>query len=188
MGLAADLKIARKQGREKQYLSGMQIALIFEKSSTRTRCAFEVAAHDQGAHVTYLGPEGTQIGHKESMKDTARVLGRLYDSVVFGGAYDKMILALLERIGRAEHGDVVGFGAAGSEVQLRRRATDEFGDLLAGVFESYLGVAAEIVDRTGVAEPAGEIRYHGLGDPGIDRGGGVMIEVYRLHGRFVTPC
>ena len=85
MGLAADLKTARNQGREKQYLRGMQIALIFEKSSTRTRCAFEVAAHDQGAHVTYLGPEGTQIGHKESMKDTARVLGRLYDAIEYRG-------------------------------------------------------------------------------------------------------
>ena len=66
-------------------LSGKNIALIFEKSSTRTRCAFEVAAYDQGAHVTYLGPSGSQIGQKESMKDTARVLGRMYDGIQYRG-------------------------------------------------------------------------------------------------------
>jgi ornithine carbamoyltransferase len=66
-------------------LKGKNIALIFEKTSTRTRCAFEVAAYDQGAHVTYLGPDGSQIGHKESMKDTARVLGRMYDGIEYRG-------------------------------------------------------------------------------------------------------
>ena len=71
------LKKAKKEGKEVQALKGRNIALIFEKTSTRTRCAFEVAALDQGAGVTYLGPSGTQIGHKESMKDTARVLGRM---------------------------------------------------------------------------------------------------------------
>jgi ornithine carbamoyltransferase len=74
--LSADLKKAKYNGTEIQLLKGKNIALIFEKTSTRTRCAFEVAAYDQGAHVTYLGPSGTQIGHKESMKDTARVLGQ----------------------------------------------------------------------------------------------------------------
>ena len=73
--LSADLKAAKYGGYEKPRLTGKNIALIFEKASTRTRCAFEVAAYDQGAHVTYLGPSGSQIGHKESMKDTARVLG-----------------------------------------------------------------------------------------------------------------
>lgn len=73
--LAIELKAAKKAGCEKQTLIGKNIALIFEKTSTRTRCAFEVAAFDQGAQVTYLGPSGSQIGHKESMKDTARVLG-----------------------------------------------------------------------------------------------------------------
>jgi ornithine carbamoyltransferase len=83
--LSAALKAAARAGKEPQYLTGKKIALIFEKTSTRTRCAFEVAAYDQGAHVTYLGPEGSQIGHKESMKDTARVLGRFYDAIEYRG-------------------------------------------------------------------------------------------------------
>ena len=80
-----ELKEANKSSNEKQMLISKNIALIFEKSSTRTRCAFEVAAYDQGAHVTYLGPTGTQIGNKESIKDTARVLGRLYDGIEYRG-------------------------------------------------------------------------------------------------------
>jgi len=83
--LSADLKAAKYGGYEQQRLKGKNIALIFEKTSTRTRCAFEVAAYDQGAHVTYLGPSGSQIGHKESMKDTARVLGRMYDGIEYRG-------------------------------------------------------------------------------------------------------
>ena len=83
--LSADLKAAKYGGYERQHLKGKNIALIFEKTSTRTRTGFEVAAYDQGAHVTYLGPTGTQIGHKESMKDTARVLGRLYDGIEYRG-------------------------------------------------------------------------------------------------------
>lgn len=76
--LAAKLKADKKSGKEEAKLTGKNIALIFEKDSTRTRCSFEVAAYDQGARVTYLGPSGSQIGHKESIKDTARVLGRMY--------------------------------------------------------------------------------------------------------------
>jgi ornithine carbamoyltransferase len=83
--LAAELKSAKLAGSEQQRLSGRNIALIFEKDSTRTRTGFEVAAYDQGAHVTYLGSSGTQIGRKESMKDTARVLGRIYDAIEFRG-------------------------------------------------------------------------------------------------------
>jgi ornithine carbamoyltransferase len=83
--LSADLKAAKYGGYEQPRLTGKNIALIFEKTSTRTRCAFEVAAHDQGAHVTYLGPSGSQIGNKESMKDTARVLGRMYDGIEYRG-------------------------------------------------------------------------------------------------------
>ncbi|OCH25173.1 ornithine carbamoyltransferase [Aliivibrio sp. 1S128] len=83
--LSADLKKAKYAGYEQPQLSGKNIALIFEKASTRTRCAFEVAAFDQGAKVTYLGPSGSQIGHKESMKDTARVLGRMYDGIEYRG-------------------------------------------------------------------------------------------------------
>jgi ornithine carbamoyltransferase len=83
--LAAELKAAKLAGTEKQRLRRKNIALIFEKDSTRTRTGFEVAAYDQGAHVTYLGPTGSQIGHKETMKDTARVLGRMYDAIEFRG-------------------------------------------------------------------------------------------------------
>ncbi len=83
--LSIDLKAAKYAGTEQQTLKGKNIALIFEKASTRTRCAFEVAAHDQGASVTYLGPSGSQIGYKESMKDTARVLGRMYDGIEYRG-------------------------------------------------------------------------------------------------------
>ena len=83
--LAAELKADAKSGREKQRLKGKKIALVFEKTSTRTRCAFEVAAYDQGAHVTYLGPDSSQIGQKESIKDTARVLGRMFDAIEYRG-------------------------------------------------------------------------------------------------------
>ena len=83
--LSADLKKAKYAGTEQKTLVGKNIALIFEKASTRTRCAFETAAFDQGALVTYLGPTGTQIGKKESMKDTARVLGRMYDGIEYRG-------------------------------------------------------------------------------------------------------
>jgi ornithine carbamoyltransferase len=86
LDLSRDLKRAKYAGIEKETLKGKEICLIFEKTSTRTRCAFEVAAHDQGAHVTYLDPSGSQIGHKESMKDTARVLGRMFDAIEFRGA------------------------------------------------------------------------------------------------------
>jgi ornithine carbamoyltransferase len=85
LDLSKQLKAAKHAGREEQRLKGKNIALIFEKTSTRTRCAFEVAAYDQGAHVTYLGPSGSQIGHKESMKDTARVLGAMYDGIEYRG-------------------------------------------------------------------------------------------------------
>ena len=85
LDLSVDLKKAKYNGTEQETLKGKNIALIFEKASTRTRCAFETAAHDQGAKVTYLGPSGSQIGQKESMKDTARVLGRMYDGIEYRG-------------------------------------------------------------------------------------------------------
>jgi ornithine carbamoyltransferase len=97
--LAAELKKAKKEGTEKQYLKGKNIALIFEKASTRTRCAFEVAAYDQGAHVTYLGPTGSQIGQKESMKDTARVLGGMYDGIEYRGYGQAIVEELAEYAG-----------------------------------------------------------------------------------------
>jgi ornithine carbamoyltransferase len=83
--LAGELKTAKREGREEQRLVGKEIALIFEKDSTRTRCAFEVAAYDQGAHVTFIGPSGSHMGHKETVKDTARVLGRMYDAIEYRG-------------------------------------------------------------------------------------------------------
>ena len=85
LDLSRDLKRAKYAGTEQQQLKGKNIALIFEKTSTRTRCAFEVAAYDQGARVTYIDPNSSQIGHKESMKDTARVLGRMYDAIEYRG-------------------------------------------------------------------------------------------------------
>jgi ornithine carbamoyltransferase len=85
LDLSAELKEAKREGREEQHLRGKNIALIFEKDSTRTRCAFEVAAYDQGAHVTFIGPSGSHMGRKESVKDTARVLGRMYDAIEYRG-------------------------------------------------------------------------------------------------------
>jgi len=99
LNLAADLKKAKYTGTEQQYLKGKNIALIFEKSSTRTRCAFEVAAFDQGALVTYLGPSGSQIGQKESMKDTARVLGRMYDGIEYRGFGQEIVEELARYAG-----------------------------------------------------------------------------------------
>ena len=99
LDLAAELKADKKAGREHKTLVGKNIALIFEKTSTRTRCSFEVAAYDQGAHVTYLGPTGSQIGIKETMKDTARVLGRMYDGIEYRGFAQKTVEELAEYSG-----------------------------------------------------------------------------------------
>ena len=97
--LSADLKKAKYAGIEQPRLTGKNIALIFEKASTRTRCAFEVAAYDQGAHVTYLGPSGSQMGTKETMKDTARVLGRMYDAIEYRGFRQDIVEELAEHAG-----------------------------------------------------------------------------------------
>ncbi|HEX8033708.1 MAG TPA: ornithine carbamoyltransferase [Ktedonobacterales bacterium] len=94
--LAQELKAAKYGGYEQPRLAGKNIALIFEKSSTRTRCAFEIAAHDQGAHVTYLGPNESQIGYKESMRDTARVLSRFYDAIEYRGAGQEIVEDLVK--------------------------------------------------------------------------------------------
>jgi len=99
LDLSLDLKKAKYTGVEQQRMKGKNIALIFEKASTRTRCAFEVAALDQGAHVTYLGPSGSQIGQKESMKDTARVLGRMYDGIEYRGYGQDIVEELGEYAG-----------------------------------------------------------------------------------------
>jgi ornithine carbamoyltransferase len=97
--LSADLKAAKYGGYEQPTLTGKNIALIFEKSSTRTRISFEVAAYDQGANVTYLGPSGSHIGHKETMKDTARVLGRVYDGIEYRGFAQESVEILAEYSG-----------------------------------------------------------------------------------------
>ncbi len=99
LDLSADLKKAKYAGTEQKTLVGKNIALIFEKASTRTRCAFEVAAFDQGAQVSYIGPSGSQIGHKESMKDTARVLGRMYDGIEYRGFGQEIVEELGEYAG-----------------------------------------------------------------------------------------
>ncbi|EJP6470870.1 ornithine carbamoyltransferase [Clostridium sp. FAM 1755] len=99
LDLARDLKRAKYAGTEVPRMKGKNVALIFEKTSTRTRCAFEVAAKDQGAHVTYLGPSGTQIGKKESMADTARVLGRMYDGIEYRGFSQEIVEELAEYAG-----------------------------------------------------------------------------------------
>jgi ornithine carbamoyltransferase len=99
LDLARDLKRAKYAGTEVQTMKGKNIALIFEKSSTRTRCAFETAAYDQGAHVTYLGPSGSQIGVKESMADTARVLGRMYDGIEYRGFGQTVVEELAKHAG-----------------------------------------------------------------------------------------
>ncbi|HKW14395.1 MAG TPA: ornithine carbamoyltransferase [Candidatus Krumholzibacteria bacterium] len=99
LDLSKQLKAEKKSRREKQRLTGRNIALIFEKTSTRTRCAFEVAAFDQGANVTYLGPSGSQIGLKETMKDTARVLGRMYDAIEYRGYGQEIVEELAQYAG-----------------------------------------------------------------------------------------
>ncbi|HEY2453321.1 MAG TPA: ornithine carbamoyltransferase [Scandinavium sp.] len=99
LALSAQLKADKKSGNEVPQLTGKNIALIFEKDSTRTRCSFEVAAFDQGAHVTWLGPSGSQIGHKESIKDTARVLGRMYDGIQYRGHGQEVVETLAQYAG-----------------------------------------------------------------------------------------
>ena len=99
LDLAAELKRAKSAGNEHARLKGKNIALIFEKASTRTRCAFEVAVHDQGGHVTYIDSVGSQMGHKESLKDTARVLGRLYDGIEYRGFHQSVV----EELARFSH-------------------------------------------------------------------------------------
>ena len=121
--LSADLKAAKYGGYERRRLEGKEIALIFEKSSTRTMTSFEVAAYDQGAHVTYLGPSGTQIGHKESMKDTARVLGRIFDGIEYRGFAQETVEMLAEL--RRRPGVERAHRRVPPDADARRRAHDD---------------------------------------------------------------
>jgi ornithine carbamoyltransferase len=138
--LARDLKAAKYGHYERPQLVGKNIALIFEKTSTRTRCAFEVAAHDQGAEVTYLGPHDSQIGHKESMKDTARVLSRFYDAIEFRGAGQEIVDALVEF----------------SDVPIYNGLTDEIHPT------QFLADALTMMEH--VDKPASQIAYCYIGD------------------------
>lgn len=161
--LAADLKAAKYAGTEQPTLKGRDIALIFEKNSTRTRVGFEVAAHDQGAHVTYLGPSGSHIGKKESIKDTARVLGRVYDAIEYRG------------FGQ----DVVETLAKWSGVPVYNGLTDEFHptQILADVL-----TMTEHVDK-----PLGQIAFCFLGDVGNNMGDSLLIGAAKL-GMDVRLC
>ena len=149
--LSTDLKAAKYGGYEQPRLKGKNIALIFEKASTRTRCAFEVAAYDQGAHVTYLGPEGSQIGTKESMKDTARVLGRMYDGIEYRGFAQTTVEEL------ARYSGVPVWNGLTNEFH----PTQILADLLTMIEHS--------------TKPASEIAYCYMGDARFNMGNSLMV-------------
>jgi ornithine carbamoyltransferase len=163
LDLARDLKRAKYARTEQPHLVGKDICLIFEKTSTRTRCSFEVACHDQGAHVTYLDPAGSQIGHKESFKDTARVLGRMYDAIEYRGASQAGVETL----------------AAYAGVPVFNGLTDEYHptQMLADVMTM----------REHSDKPIHEIKYAFLGDTRNNMGHSLMI-VGCLMGMDVRIC
>ncbi len=156
LDLSADLKAAKYANTEQQRLRGKNIALIFEKSSTRTRCAFEVAAYDQGAHVTYLGPSGSQIGSKESMKDTARVLGRMYDGIEYRGFGQERVETLAEFSG----------------VPVWNGLTDEFHPTQ--ILADFLTM------REHLARPLNEMSFCYLGDARNNMGNSLLIGAAKL--------
>jgi ornithine carbamoyltransferase len=151
LDLARDLKRAKYARTEQEHLAGKEICLIFEKTSTRTRCAFEVACHDQGAHVTYLDPTGSQIGHKESFKDTARVLGRMYDAIEYRGTSQEGVEQLAKYAG----------------VPVYNGLTDEYHptQMLADVMTM----------REHSDKPVHEIKYAYVGDTRSNMGHSLMI-------------
>ena len=163
LDLARDLKRAKYARTEQQHLKGKEIVLIFEKSSTRTRCAFEVACYDQGANVTYLDPSGSQIGHKELVKDTARVLGRMYDAIEFRG-YSQEAVEDLERF---------------AGVPVFNGLTDEY--------HPTQMVADVMTMREHTDKPLHEIKYAYLGDTRSNMGHSLMI-VGCLMGMDVRIC
>ena len=161
--LAIDLKKAKYGGYERKHLVGKNIALIFEKTSTRTRCAFEVAAFDQGAQVSYLGPSGSQIGHKESMKDTARVLGRTFDGIEYRGFSQESVEILAEYSG----------------VPVWNGLTDEF---------HPTQILADVLTMTEHSDKhLGEIAYCYLGDARNNMGNSLMVGGCKL-GMDVRLC
>ncbi|MEJ2737711.1 MAG: ornithine carbamoyltransferase [Anaerolineae bacterium] len=163
LDLSEDLKAAKYAGYEQPRLKGKNIALIFEKSSTRTRTSFEVAAYDQGAHVTYLGPSGSQIGHKESMKDTARVLGCIYDAIEYRGFAQATVEELAEYAG----------------VPIWNGLTNEF---------HPTQILADILTmREHSTKPLAQIAYCYLGDARNNMGNSLMIGGCKL-GMDVRLC
>ncbi len=163
LDLARDLKRAKYARTEQKHLDGKEICLIFEKTSTRTRCAFEVACHDQGANVTYLDPAGSQIGHKESFKDTARVLGRMFDALEYRGASQHGLEQLAQYAG----------------VPVYNGLTDEYHptQMLADVMTM----------REHSDKPISEIKYAYIGDTRSNMGHSLMI-VGCLMGMDVRIC
>ena len=161
--LARDLKRAKYARTEQKHLEGKEVCLIFEKTSTRTRCAFEVACHDQGANVTYLDPAGSQIGHKESFKDSARVLGRMFDAIEYRGSSQKGVEILAQYAG----------------VPVFNGLTDEYHptQMLADVMTM----------REHADKPLQEIKYAFLGDTRNNMGHSLMI-VGCLSGMDVRIC
>ncbi len=165
LDLAADLKAAKKAGTETERLRQKEICLIFEKTSTRTRCSFEVAAYDQGAHVTYLDPVSSQMGHKETIKDTARVLGRLYDGIEYRG-FDQDIVEVL---------------AANAGVPVWNGLTDEF---------HPTQILADILTmREHSSKPLEQIAFAFLGDAANNMGNSLLIGAAKLgmDVRLVAP-
>jgi len=156
LDLAAELKWAKSSGTEEPRLTGRNIALIFEKTSTRTRCAFEVAAYDQGAHVTYLGPSGSQIGAKESMKDTARVLGRMYDGIQYRGHGQSIVEELAKYAG----------------VPVWNGLTDEFHPTQ--ILADFLTM------REHCDKPFSEIKFAYLGDARNNTGNSLMVGAAKM--------
>jgi ornithine carbamoyltransferase len=163
LDLARDLKRAKYAKTEQQHLAGKEICLIFEKTSTRTRCSFEVACYDQGAHVTYLDPAGSQIGHKESFKDTARVLGRMYDAIEYRGAAQGGVEQLAKYAG----------------VPVYNGLTDEY--------HPTQMIADVMTMREHSDKPIGEIKYAYVGDTRSNMGHSLMI-VGCLMGMDVRIC
>jgi ornithine carbamoyltransferase len=163
LDLARDLKRAKYARTEQKHLEGKEICLIFEKTSTRTRCAFEVACYDQGANVTYLDPTGSQIGHKESFKDTARVLGRMYDAIEYRGSAQKGVETLAKYAG----------------VPVYNGLTDEY--------HPTQMIADVMTMREHADKPVSEIKYAYMGDTRSNMGHSLLI-VGCLMGMDVRIC
>ena len=165
LDLAAGLKAAKRAGTERKRLSGRAIALIFEKTSTRTRCAFEVAAADQGASTTYLDPTGSQIGHKESVADTARVLGRMFDGIEYRGFGQERV----ERL------------AAYAGVPVFNGLTDEW--------HPTQMLADQLTLREHVGKPLQQVSYAYLGDARFNMGNSILVSsaLMGMDVRIVAP-